>query len=115
MFERFRGRREREVAERRAALIDAQLGVAADIAIFAARREWNRRMPTLALKAQAEHCGRVDVEDVLTIAREYFGLTAVPHPKAAAVLRNRFELRAGSVDLLTDAYERQHLGHPYLG
>ncbi|MFI9824587.1 hypothetical protein ACIHFC_29660 [Streptomyces sp. NPDC052013] len=60
-------------------------------------------MPTLQLQHMDRE--RVDVQDVLDAAHEHFGLVAVPPERAAAILRARFELRSGGIDLDTDAYE----------
>jgi hypothetical protein len=99
-----RRRRERLATERQAAHFDAQLRESADIAITAARRALIRRMPTLSLQERVQDRERVDVQDVLDTGWEHFGLTDVPRERAAAILRARYELRTGSMDLATDAY-----------
>ncbi|MFE4678203.1 hypothetical protein [Streptomyces sp. NPDC056723] len=100
-----RRRRERRAAARQADHLRAQLRASADIAITRARRELSRRMVNLPLEERLQDRERVDVEDVAAVAREHFGLTEVPTGRAAAILRDRFELRTGSMDLLTDAFE----------
>ncbi|MET7843681.1 hypothetical protein ABZT45_34770 [Streptomyces sp. NPDC005356] len=100
-----RRRRDRRAAEQWAAHLRAQLRESADIAITRARRELGRRMVTLPLEVRLQDRERVDVADVLAVACEHFGLTDAPAGQAAAILRDRFELRTGSMDLLTDAYE----------
>ncbi|WP_158973276.1 hypothetical protein [Streptomyces griseus] len=102
---RRRGRTTRELSARHARHLRAQLGVAADIAITVRRREVIARLRA-DLRAGGERVlrGRVTVDDVLEYARQHFGLTAVPRDQAASVLRARYELRAGNVDLDTDAY-----------
>ncbi|MFF9128437.1 hypothetical protein ACF09J_35225 [Streptomyces sp. NPDC014889] len=100
-----RRRRDRRATERATAHLDAQLRESADIAISAARRRLTRRMPTLPLHLEHQDREAVDVQDVLDAAREHFGLTDVEPERAAAWLRARYELRTGSMDLITDAYE----------
>ena len=94
-------RREREAAER----LVAQLVESADTAISAARRTLMDRVFSLPLEQQVTDRERVDVDDVLAVARDRFGLTDVRPDTAAAVLRGRYELRLGSMDLDTDAYD----------
>src|SRR4051812_50085661 len=106
---RRRGRPGRELSARKARHLRAQLGVAADIAITARRRD-------LAARLECERStggervlrGRVDVDDVLEYARQHFGLTGVPREQAASVLRTRYELRYGHRDLDTDVYAGTH-------
>lgn len=102
---RRRGRTARQLSARHAHHLRAQLGVAADIAITVRRREVIARLRA-DLLAGGERVlrGRVTVDDVLEYGRQHFGLTAVPREQAASVLRARYELRAGNVDLDTDAY-----------
>lgn len=100
-----RRRRERQAAARGAAHLDAQLRASADIAITAARRALRHRMPTLSLKELARDRERVNVQDVLDVAHEHFGLTDVDRERVAAFLRARFECRTGALDLITDAYD----------
>ncbi|MGW4311026.1 hypothetical protein [Streptomyces californicus] len=108
---RFVGRR----AERRRAAalarlsahFDAQLATAVDIAITRARRELMATWPALPPADRLTARGSVDVVDVQAVAWEHFGLAAVPADKAAAVLRARYELRTGAMDLDTDAYDDQ--------
>ncbi|MFF0794180.1 hypothetical protein [Streptomyces spiralis] len=100
-----RRRRERRAAEQAAAHLDAQLRESADIAISAARRQLRRRMPELSLEDQVCDRERVDVQDILDVAHEHFGLTDVDREQAAAILRARYELRTGALDLITDAYD----------
>ncbi|WP_393101434.1 hypothetical protein [Streptomyces sp. LN325] len=97
-----RRRRKRRADERAAAHLDAQLRAAADIAISRARRALTRRMAELALPLPDRE--RVDVQDVLAVAHEHFGLTDVDREQAATVLRARFETRTAALDLDTDAY-----------
>jgi hypothetical protein len=47
------------------------------------------------------------VADVQEAAHEHFGLVAVPADKAAVILRARYEMRTGHMDLDTDAYDHQ--------
>jgi hypothetical protein len=105
LVKRRRERRRVAALARLAAHFDAQLAAAADIAITRARRELNRRMPTLSLREGAYDRERVDVDDVLAVAHEHFGLAAVPPERAAAALRARYEHRTGGLDLDTDAYD----------
>ncbi|MDX2973816.1 hypothetical protein PWY87_35775 [Kribbella solani] len=101
-------RRERRAAAalaRLAAHFDAQLLAAADIAITRARRTLSARMPTLPLQDRLNDRERVDVDDVIGVAHEHFGLAAIPQERAAAALRARYEHRTGSMDLDTDAYD----------
>ncbi|MFJ2008452.1 hypothetical protein [Streptomyces chartreusis] len=100
-----RRRRERQAAERGAAHLDAQLRASADIAITSARRALRHRMPELSLKELARDRERVDVQHVLDVAHEHFGLTDVDRERAAVFLRARYECRTGALDLITDAYD----------
>ncbi|MGW4623485.1 hypothetical protein [Streptomyces sp. NPDC004592] len=100
-----RRRHERLAAVRHAAHVQAQLRESTDIAITAARRKLSGRMPLLPLQEQAQDRERVDVAHVLALAYEYFGLTGIPRKQAAEVLRARYELRSGAMDLDTDAYD----------
>lgn len=74
----------------------SQMKTCADMAISAARR-----------KAAPDQRGTVTVADVLACASEHFGLIAVPPEQAASALRARYELRSGSFDLNTDAYDAE--------
>ncbi|MFD3622583.1 hypothetical protein ACFWWT_47140 [Streptomyces sp. NPDC058676] len=101
-------RRERRAAAalaRLAAHFDAQLLAAADIAITRARRTLSARMLTLPLQDRLNDRERVDVDDVLAVAHEHFGLVAIPPERAAAALRARYDHRTGAMDLDTDAYD----------
>lgn len=98
-------RRRTAALARLAAHFDAQLRESADIAITRARRTLSSRMPTLPLEDQATDRERVDVDDVLAVAYEHFGLAAIPPERAAAALRARYEHRTGAMDLDTDAYD----------
>jgi hypothetical protein len=100
-----RRRRGRQAADRGAAHLDAQLRESVDIAITVARRALSRRMPDLSLEDRSRDRERVDVQDVLDVAHEHFGLTDVDRERAAAFLRARYELRTGAMDLDTDAYD----------
>ncbi|MCX4707160.1 hypothetical protein [Streptomyces sp. NBC_01373] len=101
----FRRRRVCADAVLQDAHFDAQLRKAADIAITRARRMLSERMPTLPLQEQGYDRERVDVDDVIGVAHEHFGLVAIPQERAAAILRARYELRTGALDLDTDAYD----------
>ncbi|MEJ8662285.1 hypothetical protein [Streptomyces sp. MS1.AVA.4] len=100
-----RRRREHLASVRGTAHLDAQLRESADMAITAARRALSRRVPELSLEARVCDRERVDVQDVLDTAHEHFGLTDLPRERVAAVLRARYELRTGPMDLDTDAYD----------
>lgn len=91
------GRKRKTPAAPVAAHFEAQLREAADMAITRARRA-----------APTGERWRVDVDDVLAAAHDHFGLAAIPPEKAGAALRARYELRAGPVDLDTDAYDGSH-------
>lgn len=106
MVVRRQERRHAAAYARLAAHFDAQLVAAADIAISRARRSLTDRAPALPLSLRPLDRERVDVADVLDVVHEHFGIAAVPPERAAAALRARYELRAGTMDLDTDAYER---------
>ncbi|WP_406257504.1 hypothetical protein [Streptomyces chartreusis] len=97
--------RQRPAGGQRTTHTDSQLRESADIAITSARRTLARRMPLIPAHDWNEGRARVDVQDVLDTAREHFGLTDVDRARAAAVLRARYELRTGPLDLDTDAYD----------
>jgi hypothetical protein len=104
MFRDLFRRRESRAGGQHATPIDSQLRESADIAITSARRKLARRTPLLPVHDWQAGRARVDVRDVLDAAQEHFGLTDVDHARAAAVLRARYELRTGALDLDTDAY-----------
>jgi hypothetical protein len=93
-------REDRQRAEETA----AQLVESADTAISTARRTLMNRMPSLPLQDRLSDRERVDVAHVLAVALERFHLEVEPRT-AAAVLRGRYELRTGAMDLDTDAYD----------
>lgn len=89
-----RKRRSAAALKKMAEHFETQLSASADIAISRARKA-----------AAPDERGSVLVDDVAGAAWEHFGLLAVPREHAAAALRARFELRAGALDLDTDAFE----------
>ncbi|MER7659798.1 hypothetical protein [Streptomyces albidoflavus] len=107
MFRRRAERRRAAALARLSAHFDAQLAAATDIAITRARRELMATWPVLPPADRLTARGSVSVADVQAVAWEHFGLGAVPPDRAAAVLRNRYEWRTGTLDLDTDAYDDQ--------
>ncbi len=69
------------------------------------RSTWQSRTCDSTAHLQHQDREAVDVQDVLAVACDRFGLTDVDPERAAAWLRARYELRTRSMDLITDAYE----------
>ncbi|MFJ9038503.1 hypothetical protein ACIRF8_18155 [Streptomyces sp. NPDC102406] len=81
---------------------EAQVRTAADIAIS---RAWRRSEREPDSTGERDTCAqRVLVAEVVSVSREHFGIEVEPH-EAAAVLRQRFMLRAGALGLTTDAFD----------
>ncbi|MFI7387270.1 hypothetical protein [Streptomyces sp. NPDC049813] len=92
-------RRAQRAALAHAAHREAQVRTAADIAIS---RAWRRTAKEPACEPSSSET--VLVADVLFIAWEHFRIEA-SREEAAAVLRQRFPLRAGPLGLATDAFD----------
>ncbi|MET9494478.1 hypothetical protein [Streptomyces sp. NPDC006552] len=84
---------------------EAQVRTAADIAIS---RAW-RRTPKGPAPAPSSR-EPVLVADVIFVAWEHFRIEA-SRDEAAAVLRQRFQLRAGAMGLATDAFDESPCQH----